>query len=102
METTMRSSETDFFRQWGASDAFDDNLTFAWFEWRKSQGLEWNPGGEPYTVTYDWHTDEVVAKSKFGEERFKAKGILYKPVEDRFSMLWHCSFYDGPLAGIAK
>ena len=91
--------ETEFFRLYGAYDSFEDTLVFGWFHWRKQQGLEWNPGGEPYKVEYEWKTNEVVATSKFGEDRFSAEE-LYTKIEDRVSMLWYDNYYDGPLTGV--
>lgn len=91
--------EVDFFRLVGAASHFRSTLVFAWFDWRESQGLPWQPEGD-YHADYDYKTNEIVVQSSFGEDRFPATDI-YKKNPEKIEALFYVDYYDGPLTGVA-
>ena len=92
-------TQEEFWRMYGAHERFESTLVFAWFDWRQQQDKDWMPNGD-YSVEYDYKTREVVATSRFGEDRIPVEE-LYTKSDTEIEMQWANDWYDGPLSGVA-
>lgn len=115
--------KTELFEQYFVQSRLHDHIWDSWFEWKIAQaGIkrrdhneefdEWKDRGQYYEVLhsmpkfFNWRPKAdgtVTFYWEGGNEVVPAEAFISDlDQQPDLEMLWHCSYYDGPLNGIAK